>query len=193
MGSSTYDPTTYTRRVTDAHERGADLFTHTADIRQGRVASGVHEKLNPASLNRLGRNVRESRDSEAHPVSNAVAVMFDVTGSMAGVPRTFIEKLDKLMGLLVRKTYLPDPQILFGAVGDVKSDRSPLQVGQFESGNEMDEALSLIHLARAPIFNIWPKDIYLHRVAEGLGTPVGIETWGPAAGDKIVYNIPGLC
>jgi hypothetical protein len=50
------------------------------------------------------------------------------------------------MKLLVKKGYVADPQILFGAIGDATTDRVPLQIGQFESGNEMDEALSLIFL-----------------------------------------------
>lgn len=146
MGSSHYSSDTYHSRMTEAAETGTDVFKHTEAIRQGRTASGVHEKLNPANLNKVGRNIRESLDSTPHPASNAVAVMFDVTGSMSGVPRTFIAKLGQLMDLLTGKAYLPDPQILFGAVGDAKSDNAPLQVGQFESGNEMDEALSLAFL-----------------------------------------------
>jgi hypothetical protein len=42
---------------------------------------------------------------------------------------------------------VPDPQLLFLAVGDATSDRSPLQVGQFESTAElMDQWLTWCHL-----------------------------------------------
>jgi hypothetical protein len=146
MGSSAYSYDTYARRVEESRTSGHDYFRHTEDIAQGRSTKAVHEKLNPAGLNRAGQNIRESRDSDAHPVSNAVAVVFDVTGSMHNVPRLFVRRLGRLMRLLTARGYLADPQVLFGAVGDAYSDAVPLQVGQFESGNEMDEALSLMFL-----------------------------------------------
>jgi hypothetical protein len=51
-----------------------------------------------------------------------------------------------LHGLLQRKNYVQDPQILFGGIGDADTDRVPLQVGQFESDNRMDEQLRAIFL-----------------------------------------------
>jgi hypothetical protein len=90
--------------------------------------------------------VRESRDSDEHPESLAIAVLFDVTGSMGGVPRTLQSKLPGLLGLLTRKGYVEHPQILFGAVGDATCDRAPLQIGQFESDNRMDDDLGRILL-----------------------------------------------
>jgi hypothetical protein len=56
------------------------------------------------------------------------------------------QKLGKLHGLLRRKGYVADPQIMFGGIGDADSDRVPLQVGQFESDNRMDEQLRTIFL-----------------------------------------------
>jgi hypothetical protein len=97
-------------------------------------------------MNPLGVRVRESRDSEAHPHSHAVAVLFDVTGSMQGVPRILQANLPKLMNLLLRKGYLEDPQILVGAIGDATCDAAPLQVGQFESGIEIEEDLGKLYL-----------------------------------------------
>src|SRR5207247_2068681 len=93
-----------------------------------------------------GKVMRESRDSTNHPESNAVIVLFDVTGSMGEVPRTIQRKLPSLMGLLLRKSYLTDPAILVGAIGDAYSDRVPLQIGQFESGIEIEDCLTNIFL-----------------------------------------------
>jgi hypothetical protein len=45
-----------------------------------------------------------------------------------------------------RKGYLADPQLLFGAIGDATCDRAPLQVGQFESDNRMDDDLMRLFL-----------------------------------------------
>jgi hypothetical protein len=101
----------------------------------------VHDALDPL---RVG--VRESRDSAEHPQSLAIAVLFDVTGSMLGVPRVLQAKLPQLLGLLLRKGYATDPQIMFGAIGDATCDRAPLQVGQFESDNRMDDDLGRILL-----------------------------------------------
>jgi hypothetical protein len=101
----------------------------------------VHDALNP-----FGVGVRESRDSDEHPQSLAIAVLFDVTGSMQRVPRVLQEKLPGLLGLILRKGYVRDPHILFGAIGDATCDRAPLQVGQFESDNRMDDDLGRILL-----------------------------------------------
>jgi hypothetical protein len=122
------------------------MFTHDADIKAGIVATAVHEKLDPARKNAADKLIRESFDSDIHPTSRAVAVLFDVTGSMHTVPNRFKDKLNTLMALLVKKGYVEHPHILFGAIGDAKSDKVPLQIGQFEGGNEMDEALSKVYL-----------------------------------------------
>jgi hypothetical protein len=89
---------------------------------------------------------RESRDSDEHPNSQAIAVLFDVTGSMGNVPRILQTKLPELFGLLIRKGYVDHPQIMFGAIGDATCDRVPLQIGQFESDNRLDEDLGNILL-----------------------------------------------
>jgi hypothetical protein len=89
---------------------------------------------------------RESRDSDEHPTSVAIAVLFDETGSMGAVPRKLQLKLPELFGLILRKGYVEHPQIMFGGIGDATCDRVPLQVGQFESDNRMDDALANIYL-----------------------------------------------
>src|SRR5262249_13577058 len=87
-----------------------------------------------------------SRDSVAHSESDAVAVLFDVTGSMGVVPRILQKNLCQLMGLLARKSYLAHPQILIGGIGDATCDKAPLQIGQFESGLEIDDDLAKLWL-----------------------------------------------
>jgi hypothetical protein len=105
-----------------------------------RSAWRVHPMLDPRDV------LRECRDSADHANSLPVAVLFDVTGSMGVVPRIMQAKLGSLHGLLRSKGYAEDPQIMFGGIGDADSDRVPLQVGQFESDNQMDEQLRLIFL-----------------------------------------------
>lgn len=103
---------------------------------------GCHPLMNPK-----GVRLRESRDSAEHPQSLAVVFALDVTGSMGDIPRLLAtQQLPKFMKVLT-DCKVPDPQLLFAAVGDATSDRSPLQVGQFESTAElMDQWLTWCHL-----------------------------------------------
>lgn len=139
MGNSRWSDAAYASRQSTRRASGTSAFTYDADVR----ASGairVHPQMNPHGV------TRESRDSDAHPDSLAIAVIFDVTGSMGGVPRVLQTKLGALMRVLIQKGYVAHPQILFGAVGDAYCDQVPLQVGQFESGLEMDDDLGKIYL-----------------------------------------------
>ncbi|WP_067571860.1 hypothetical protein [Nocardia acidivorans] len=142
MGYGNWDDRAYDAARTFRAARGLDDFGYTADMRAQRMNSWkAHPSLDPK-----GVTFRESRDSDDHGNSLPIAVLFDVTGSMGRVPRIMQEKLGKLHGLLQRKGYAEDPQILFGGIGDADSDRVPLQVGQFESDNRMDEQLRRIFL-----------------------------------------------
>ncbi|MHC1783269.1 MAG: hypothetical protein AB9891_11060 [Anaerolineaceae bacterium] len=142
MGSGKWSTNVYDehRRYKAASGKSTFDFSDTLH-RSGRNAWHVHETLDP-----LGVKFRESRDSDEHPNSTAIAVIFDVTGSMLSVPVTLQKKLPQLLGLLMRKNYVSDPQILFGAIGDATCDAIPLQVGQFESDNRMDDNLENIFL-----------------------------------------------
>jgi hypothetical protein len=141
MGSTRWSDDHYRDRARLRAATGRDAFEHDDDIRRGAAVAQAHDKMNP-----LGVRVRESRDSEAHPESHAVAVLLDVTGSMQTVPRILQQNLPRLMGLLMRRGYLEHPQILIGAIGDATCDSAPLQVGQFESGIEIEEDLSRLYL-----------------------------------------------
>lgn len=139
MGYSNWSDIAYRARQTQRHQTNTTAFTYDDYVRQtGRVQ--VHDQMNPFGV------TRESRDSAQHPSSVAVGVIFDVTGSMGAVPRVLQTKLGALMRLLVQKGYLDHPQVLFGAVGDAYCDSVPLQIGQFESGLEMDDDLGRIFL-----------------------------------------------
>jgi hypothetical protein len=127
--------------VYDAAQRYRRARGESAFAYSDSGARKVHPRLDP-----YGVGVRESRDSEEHARSTAIAVLFDVTGSMGHVPRVLQTKLPDLLGLLQRKGYCTDPQVLFGAIGDATCDQVPLQIGQFESDNRMDDDLGRIVL-----------------------------------------------
>lgn len=139
MGHSNWSDAAYEARQTHRRKTKQSAFTYDDVVRNTGVRK-VHDQMNPYGV------TRESRDSAAHPDSVAIAVIFDVTGSMGSVPRVLQTKLGKLMRLLVQKGYVEHPQMLFGAVGDAHSDAVPLQIGQFESGLEMDDDLGKIFI-----------------------------------------------
>ncbi|WP_280492161.1 hypothetical protein [Nocardia asiatica] len=142
MGYGHWDDSAYQAAKTFRAARGLDDFGYTAQLRAESHANWrAHPMLDP-----LGVTVRECRDSAEHGNSLPIAVLFDVTGSMGRVPRIMQDKLGTLHGLLRRKGYAEDPQILFGAIGDADTDRVPLQIGQFESDNRMDEQLRAVFL-----------------------------------------------
>lgn len=136
MGSGHWSTDVYDAAASYRAASGASAFGYSDG-----GATTVHPDLDPR-----GVTFRESRDSDDHPESLAIAVLFDVTGSMGTVPRTLQSKLPDLLGLLLRKGYVEHPHIMFGAVGDATCDRAPLQVGQFEADNRMDDDLGKILL-----------------------------------------------
>ncbi|MGY1895285.1 hypothetical protein [Nocardia gipuzkoensis] len=142
MGYGHWDDSAYHAAKTFRAARGIDDFGYTAQMRAEPPADWrVHPMLDPLRV-----PARECRDSAEHGNSLPIAVLFDVTGSMGRVPRIMQDKLGTLHGLLRRKGYAEDPQILFGAIGDADTDRVPLQIGQFESDNRMDEQLRAVFL-----------------------------------------------
>lgn len=135
MGSGRWSPSTYYDRASARAATGKDAFDYSADaIRTGKLR--VHQTLDPSGL-----DLRESRDSDEHPDSNSIIISLDVTGSMGRVVRGIHKDLPHLHELLLGHNYIPHPQIMFAAVGDATCDEVPLQVGQFESDNRMDQNL----------------------------------------------------
>lgn len=140
MGSSSWSDDFYSARAKTRASTGSSAFVYSDKVTKLSPRSSwvVHDSLNPKDV------IRESKDSEEHPNSNSVAVLFDVTGSMGNIPVELQKKLPNLLGILIQKGYLEDPQILFGAIGDATCDKVPLQIGQYESGNEMEDHLGNI-------------------------------------------------
>ncbi|WP_433826379.1 hypothetical protein ACQP2E_30450 [Actinoplanes sp. CA-015351] len=136
MGSGHWSTDVYTAAASYRAATGRSAFDYSDS-----GARRTHPDLDPS-----GVFMREARDSDEHPFSTPITVLFDVTGSMGNVPRVLQTKLPQLLGLLTRKNYAIDPQIMFGAIGDATCDRAPLQMGQFESDNRMDEDLAKICL-----------------------------------------------
>ena len=140
MGSGRWSTNVYQDREAQRKRSGKSAFAYSDQARRsGNMRP--HPTLDPNGVRQ-----RESRDSAEHTTSNAIGVFFDVTGSMRRVPTELQQYLPQLLGLLLYKNYISSPQIMFGAIGDSRTDRVPLQVGQFESDNRMDENLQNILL-----------------------------------------------
>ena len=94
-------------------------------------------------LDPKGIVLRESRDSEANPNSNAIIIGLDVTGSMGAIAEHMATKsLGKLFEGILDRTPVVDPHIMLMGIGDIFSDRAPLQVSQFEADIRIAEQLT---------------------------------------------------
>lgn len=138
MGSSTYSSTDRATRAT-----ASGYSTKSADeiFEQNRKRE-IHDSMDPKKA-----KLREARDSATHPATVPIILSLDVTGSMGNIPHSLVkEGLPHMMqGIIDKGT--PDPALLFLAVGDTTVDRYPLQVGQFESGDqELDQWLTRTYL-----------------------------------------------
>lgn len=133
MGYGNYSHAAHAALVAGRSARAAsEIFTQR----------GCHQLMDPRGL-----KVRESRDNADHPNSLAVVFALDVTGSMGSVPDLLArQELPTFMKLLTG-CGIPDPQLMFMAIGDAHSDNAPLQIGQFESTAElMDQWLTWSYL-----------------------------------------------
>lgn len=100
------------------------------------------KRANPAYDSRLA-GVREARDSVDSPRSTPVILGFDVTASMGYLAKELaVNSLHQTITTLLARKPISNPQILCAAIGDVRSDQSPLQVTQFESDIRMVSQLT---------------------------------------------------
>lgn len=130
MGSGRWSTSTHEAAAAYRAAHGVSAFAYSDS-----GARAVHKDLSAK-----GVVARESHDSVEHPESLPIAIVLDVTGSMRNVPRQVLDRLPSLLGILQRAG-IDHPQIMFSAIGDATCDSVPLQVGQFESDNRMDEQL----------------------------------------------------
>ena len=144
MGGSYYSADVSSTMKSAARAAGyTSSFTYDTDIKSGKTALEIHESLDPSTMK---GGIRESRDPDADRESRAMVVGLDVTGSMSNVPKLVLDKIPALIGTVIKNTGIANPQVCFSAVGDAYCDRVPFQVGQFESGNEMESNLANFYL-----------------------------------------------
>jgi hypothetical protein len=135
-----------------------------------------------------------------------IAIFLDVTGSNIHQAKIVHRELPRLLGLLQRKGYLANPQVLFGGIGDaLAGDRVPFQIGQFESDNRMDEQLGNLvlegggggglqesyELALYALAYKTDTDAYARRGERGYAFLIGDEMAYPAVRADVVARVFG--
>ena len=120
-----------------------DWASYAARNTNGRSASeifsarGMNAAFDPARIAK-----RESRDSAENPLSTAIILASDVTGSMGTIAEVMIRNgLDTTMREIHARKPVSDPHVMVMAVGDAECDRAPLQASQFEADIRLAEQL----------------------------------------------------
>lgn len=148
MGGGSWDTNTYTSSRSTRASQGVSDFQYSQDNLARRV---IHPTLDPARIRTKPFQKLESRDNPDHPESNAVFVMFDVTGSNKQRAIEAQRRLPNLMTILTgtdsRPGYLRDPQILIAANDDFHVEGNmAFQVSDYESDNRIDDSIRNILL-----------------------------------------------
>jgi hypothetical protein len=98
-------------------------------------------------LNPHGVKIRESRDSDDNPESNAIILALDVTGSMGMIADNLARQgLGTVCDEFLKRQPVSNPHFMFNAIGDVRHDSAPLQVSQFEADDRMIQQLVKIFI-----------------------------------------------
>ena len=135
MGGGRWDATDWKSYTTT---RSYDTKS-TAEIYSSK---GMDSELDPK-----GVKMRESRDSADNPMSNAIIIGLDVTGSMSSVLDAMARKgLNALVTNIYDRKPVSDPHIMCMGIGDVECDRAPLQITQFEADIRIAKQLEKLYL-----------------------------------------------
>lgn len=151
MGHGTYS---YTSRMVRSTSLGYDSKPAAQIFKQ----RSINNAMDPN-----GVTLRESRDNKEHPNSVPIIIALDETGSMGTIPHFLVKNgLPALMDKII-KAGVADPQVLFLGIGDHECDNSPLQVGQFESSDEL--------------LDKWLTDLYIEGNGGGNGGESYLLAW----------------
>ena len=116
-------------------------YTATSSVKDIMKSSKMKGSLDPKGI-----KYRESCDSNDHPNATPVIIGIDVTGSMGYLSETIVkESLNTLITEIYDRKPIPDPHLMFMAIGDAYYDRSPLQVTQFEADVRIGKQLTDIY------------------------------------------------
>lgn len=140
MGARSFDQTDWTK-----YRSYQSSVSHASSASQIFASQGMHQDMDPAKF-----SIRESRHSAANPRSTPICLFLDVTGSMGQVA---VEIAKNGMGEIIKGIFerkpVTDPHVMFGAIGDVFTDRAPLQASQFEADITMLDQLQKLYVEGA--------------------------------------------
>jgi hypothetical protein len=122
----------YDRDVQDGYDRGKAGYSDSAAEKMGRREAD-------AGLLPKDRRV-------ACAAKSPVVYAFDVTGSMGNLPRIIYDKMPLIAGQIAECGYLEDAEISLAAVGDILSDKAPIQVADFSIIRKLDDWLERVWL-----------------------------------------------
>lgn len=123
MGNGNWNSQDWNDHTTRTRTKSQD------DIFRQNLKREIHPDLNPALI-----DVREAVASAANPRPTPIIIGCDETGSMGHLAELAIKEwLGKIMGSIYEHKPVSDPQIMCAGIGDLNSDRAPLQVTQFEA------------------------------------------------------------
>ncbi len=133
MGTSRWDSKSWDSYSASTSTKAASAIFTTRSL---------HEDLNPTKF-----TVRESRDSDLNPNSNAIMVGVDVTGSMGRLADYFVKTgLGILFEEILDRKPVSDPHLMVLAIGDVEYDSAPIQASQFEADITITQHLEKIYV-----------------------------------------------
>jgi hypothetical protein len=122
----------YDRDVTNQSFRGSSGATSVAEKAMQQPG------MDPSLLPKNRKLVCPSKSPLVYDV--------DVTGSLGTLPKIIYDKWPGIVGQIRARKYLADPQMSIAATGDIRSDRSPLQMADFCALRNLDKWLTRLHL-----------------------------------------------
>ena len=163
----------------------------------GKSAAGIYTSRSTANeFDPLNVTIRESRDGADHPESNAIIIGLDVTGSMSDILEGVAKKLNVLVTEVLNRKPIPDPQIMFNAIGDAMCDSSPFQVTQFESDIRIAEQLTKLYFfgdeisedisVEALLAQVNRKYEVFHLILDRWGDSSRMDKWRELMGERAI-------
>jgi len=107
------------------------------------VSKQAEEKL---SRSRLDSALLPKNRTIRSKARSPVIYTFDVTASMGTLPQVIYDKMPLIAGQIVENRYLDDPEVSLAAIGDVKCDQAPIQIGDFSPMRKLDDWLQRLWL-----------------------------------------------
>ncbi|OHB21676.1 MAG: hypothetical protein A2939_04800 [Parcubacteria group bacterium RIFCSPLOWO2_01_FULL_48_18] len=118
---------------------GGDYYGRDVTDKRYRSASGAsnmaERELSRASIDTSF--LPKNRRLECNAL-NPLVYAFDETGSMDKLPKIIYDKWPGIVGQIVARKYLSDPQMSLAAIGDITSDTAPIQIAPFSALRNLD-------------------------------------------------------